>query len=86
MSVPGIAGANDVKIGFDVPLELKATTSRSNDVFTFDFSTIAEANTADFWISNDALNSDWGGKLKWVEFGPRRVVVATENGCIKYAY
>ena len=86
VSVPLIVGVPDVKIGFDVPLELKATTSRSNDVFTFDFSTIAEANTADFWISNESLNGDWGGKLKWVQFAPRQVVVATENGCIKYSY
>jgi hypothetical protein len=86
VSVPVLAGANNLTIGFDVPTELRGNISKDGDTFKIDFSNVPLISTPQFWIGNDLLNGDWGGKIIWIMFGPSRSIVSTENGCLSYAY
>lgn len=86
LKVPLLSGATNLKIGFDVPLAVQSQVQKAGELFVFDFSSSPASNTPTFWIDNELLNKDWGGKIKQFTFAPRRIVVETENGCIRYDF
>jgi len=83
---PSLAGGKNIKLGFDVPIEMTSEVRKENDDIVFEFSQNAASAIPEFWIDDEDLNSDWGGKLRRVTYSPKKVVVTTENGCIRYQY
>jgi hypothetical protein len=86
LTVPALGGLMNVQVGFDVPLEVRAQVSKEAQDYIFQFSPSQAQHNPAFWITNDALNRDWGGTMQQFSYGPSRIVVDTGRGCIRYHY
>lgn len=86
LNVPVLKGVTNLKIGFDVPLEVRGAISKPADTMLIDFSQSAQSTIPVFWIDNKPLNDDWGGHILRFSYGPTEVIVTTDNACIKYIY
>jgi hypothetical protein len=78
--------SDPIDLGFDVPVDLVSQVKNAGSNILFEFDPAQPKTTPVFWIADDALNGDWGGLLKRVIYSSTSVVVATENGCIRYKY
>ena len=75
------SGIGEVPAYFTIPADLRAThTQEGADVL------IRPRSTVTVYIDNPGLQSDWGGVVDEIRFGASRSIIATSNGCIRYAY
>lgn len=86
VSVPSLGGANEVKIGFDIPRIVKGNVKQESTAIVISFDSMVPEFVPTFWIDNDLLNADWGGRISQIVFDEFRTTVSTANGCIRYDY